>query len=198
MRISRITDLNDPFELLAVDVTKWDGGFESLRAWRDRVNQYRGLLCFSKNYKSPVLWSHYAARHKGICLGFDITKEIEVKKVTYEKKRIDGLFVDNDAAKGIDASFEHKIFSTKYKHWRYEKEIRVLVQLSKRTLESGSYFYGFDEGLTLREIIVGALCETPGHILNALVQRLYGAQVAVKKAKFADNKFKINATSFDK
>jgi hypothetical protein len=198
MRISRITDLNDPFELLAVDATKWDGGLEKLRAWRDKVNKYRGLLCFSKAYRDPVLWSHYAAKHKGVCLGFDIAKEVEVKEVTYEKNRINGLFIDNDAAKGIDESFEHKIFTTKYAHWGYEDEIRVLVQLSERTLESGSYFYGFDEGLTLREIIVGALCETPGHILNALVQRLYGAQVPVKKAVLADSKFEIRATTFDK
>jgi hypothetical protein len=153
--------------------------------------------CFSKTYRDPVLWSHYAAKHKGVCLGFDIAKEVEVEEVTYEKNRINGLFIDNDAAKGIDGSFEHKIFTTKYEHWRYEDEIRILVQLSERTLESGSYFYGFDEGLMLREIIVGALCETPGHILNALVQRLYGAQVTLKKAVLADSKFEIRSTTFD-
>jgi len=30
-----------------------------------------GLLSFSESWKSPVLWSDYAAGHKGICLGFE-------------------------------------------------------------------------------------------------------------------------------
>ncbi len=29
-----------------------------------------GILCLSKNYKHTLMWSHYAAKHTGVCLGF--------------------------------------------------------------------------------------------------------------------------------
>src|ERR1700733_7795266 len=76
IKISTFPDMNDPFELL--------GGFESdpdLRRFRDGLttllNQC-GVLCFSRSWQNALLWSHYGDKHRGICLGIDITGPAKV------------------------------------------------------------------------------------------------------------------------
>jgi hypothetical protein len=64
--------MNDPFELL--------GGLSSdpelrdhLTALLSHLNNWCGVLCFSQDWQNPLLWSHYGDKHKGICLGLDIS-----------------------------------------------------------------------------------------------------------------------------
>lgn len=33
------------------------------------------ICCFSLTYKNPLMWSHYANHHKGICLGFSLNQD---------------------------------------------------------------------------------------------------------------------------
>ena len=49
----------------------------------------RGILCFSLNWTSLLLWAHYADNHKGICLGFDLQDGPDwyVYPVSYVKER---------------------------------------------------------------------------------------------------------------
>ena len=86
IRISRVRDLNDPLELLAVraDIKELRMG---LRNWIDEFNRDKGLLCFSKRWHNPVLWSHYAPKHRGMCLGFDASDEL-LQDVQYTKERL--------------------------------------------------------------------------------------------------------------
>jgi hypothetical protein len=85
IRISRIEQLNDPFELWCV-YQKDRGLRDALRAYKEEMNTRFGMLCFSKHWHNPVLWSHYADRHRGICLGFDIDSR-RVKPVAYISQR---------------------------------------------------------------------------------------------------------------
>ena len=71
MKVSRFPDLNDPFELAAHDFgNKY--ARTRLRSYIEVASKRLGLMCFSDNWKSPVMWSHYADKHMGICLGFDL------------------------------------------------------------------------------------------------------------------------------
>jgi hypothetical protein len=49
---------------------------------------------------------------------------------------------------------------TKYRHWAYEEELRVFVELEKATREGGLYFYPMGDALQLRHVILGHLCQT--------------------------------------
>ena len=68
IKIARFGDLNDPFELLGVDV-----GDKKLREaileTKEQINKNRGLICFSKTWRNPLMWGHYAEKHMGMCLG---------------------------------------------------------------------------------------------------------------------------------
>ena len=86
LKVARISELNDPFEFAAVD---WSDT-ESRQAWelmkQSMSNDY-GLLCFSKTWSNPVQWAHYADKHKGLCLGFDISDEL-LTEVEYTDERV--------------------------------------------------------------------------------------------------------------
>jgi len=74
LKISRLDDLNDPFELWAI--AQSDRRLrQAMRTTKEQMARQYGLLCFSRGWHNPVLWSHYADRHRGIALGFDVEKE---------------------------------------------------------------------------------------------------------------------------
>ena len=83
LKIAQIDQLNDPFEFLGVELSN--------PQYRDLFNQLKqdlskdiGILCFCENYHNPALWAHYAEKHKGLCLGFDVPLEA-CQKVRYSK-----------------------------------------------------------------------------------------------------------------
>ena len=86
MKIAQINDLNDPFELIAANNSDRDHR-KILSGWRKTVEKKWGVLCFSKTWRNPVLWSHYADKHKGMCLGFEVAEE-HLMHVKYTKKRL--------------------------------------------------------------------------------------------------------------
>jgi hypothetical protein len=68
LRISRLHELNDPFEWrLAISGIPAEGE-PSIEKWISSIlaNQSKifGLMCFSAICKEPVLWSHYAENRR--------------------------------------------------------------------------------------------------------------------------------------
>ena len=188
IRVSRVRDLNDPFELLAakLDNKNYRVGLQS---WRKEFNEKHGLLCFSKDWSNPVLWSHYAVKHRGICLGFELANEI-AEEVTYVSDRMPLRFEGGDPMKGVESTYVRDLLTTKFVHWNYEGEVRVFVDLDESTSESGSYFYPFDEKLRLSQVILGPLCELPIGEIRSLVHSTY-EDVAVFKASLAYKSFAV-------
>lgn len=86
LKIARFRDLNDPFELQASDLS--DSRFrDAARGLKNEFHESRGILCFSRGWYNPVLWSHYADKHRGICLGFDILEKYG-QPVRYSRSRL--------------------------------------------------------------------------------------------------------------
>lgn len=68
---------NDPFEFMSAPPTSLKDGYPSYES-RPLRNEY-GFLSFSKTYKSPTMWSHYADNHKGCCVHFKFPSLSEQK-----------------------------------------------------------------------------------------------------------------------
>jgi hypothetical protein len=85
LKVARISQLNDSFEFLFLNFRQMQER-QIIDYFKDNYDKDTGLLCFSQNWTSPVLWSHYADKHRGICLGFDIREDL-LKKVNYIEKR---------------------------------------------------------------------------------------------------------------
>jgi hypothetical protein len=63
--------LNDPFELMPYRRY----GLKERQPYNrifNNISKKWGLLCFSLGWSEPLIWSHYADKHKGIAIGFEI------------------------------------------------------------------------------------------------------------------------------
>src|SRR5262245_9434016 len=86
MKVSLFPDLNDQFELRVHD--HGDKHVRAkMRAFRQIASKQFGLMCFSDNWASPVMWAHYADKHNGLCLGFDINDDY-LSHVNYVEARL--------------------------------------------------------------------------------------------------------------
>jgi hypothetical protein len=85
LKISLFSDLNDPFELLSIELSDKHRR-QSFQAMKEQMSRTGEILCFSKRWSNAVQWSHYADRHRGICLGFEIPDAL-ILPVSYAAKR---------------------------------------------------------------------------------------------------------------
>lgn len=186
LKIARINELNDPFEFLGV-ATKSADLRRRYQELKNGLNNFMGLICFSANWSNSVQWSHYADHHRGLCLGFVVTAQAH--KVSYVSER---LLAKPKALKSEGSPAEahvREILTTKFEHWSYEDEYRVFPQLDERD-PSGLYFYQFDAGIALREVIVG----NHANITRAQVGETLGPlapRVQTCKARLAFRTFSV-------
>ncbi|MDD5289817.1 MAG: DUF2971 domain-containing protein [Patescibacteria group bacterium] len=151
IKISLIDELNDPFELLPYLRYKEAKKRKTYHNIRKIVSKKYGLLCFSKKWEEPLLWGHYADKHRGIAIGFEILKD-KILRVKYNTvpKRIEFELTKNQE-KNIKLFLD--LAKTKYKVWSYEEEYRILVELNNRN--DGHYFIQFGDRLKVKEIVLG-------------------------------------------
>lgn len=178
LKIATFDDLNDPFELWAVAQPN-PALRRGLRHWKEQIARSYGVLCFSKSWDNPVLWSHYADRHRGIALGFDIDSSM-ARGVTYTKIR--------PPFRRVDEAALHTLLYTKHRDWQYEKEVRVFARLEERDVATGLYFGDFNERMALREIITGPLCAIKKHEVE---EALRDEHVSITKGRLAFNTFNV-------
>jgi hypothetical protein len=179
LKISLPTELNDPFEFLAANLSepelrKW------LRWWKKELAKKHGLLCVSKSWRNPVQWTHYADRHRGVCLGLDMPTNT-LKKVRYVTSRFDWPSV-------VDESTVEMLLYTKFAHWRYENEYRAFLHLDAK--DGDLYFADFSDSLVLRQVIVGAESDVSRADLRDALGGL-ASDVNVFKARPAFKSFRI-------
>jgi hypothetical protein len=188
LKVARFNDLNDPFELLAVDVAAFDLRVGIL-AKKRLIDSTEGLLCFSQSYRNPLLWSHYADKHKGIALGFEVPDNL-LTPVHY----IGGMHKINVLAKSTEQATIDRLLDrlryTKFEGWKYEDEVRQFFKLDTLDSQPGFHFVPFSAQLQLREVILGPRCDIPIASVRTLVQPFY-MKVHVKRARIAFRKFAV-------
>jgi hypothetical protein len=181
LKIARFSALNDPFELLAADCK--DTSIRSAAEnYKKSYDSRYGLLCFSANWTNPLLWSHYAAKHTGICLGFDVPRT-EVIKVIYEGKRRRDITLDKASADGLSDTVKELLVRTKFEHWAYEAEHRMILDLKKANEEGSLHFKDFGTDLQLSEVILGPLCHVSLPRVRELVRSRFGDDVRVYQSR---------------
>lgn len=158
IRFTQPAALNDPIEFNPVIRFNSDDGnftsfkyrgvnFPSIHDWHwlnlieKRINRF-GILSLSDNPYSFEMWCHYANGHKGFLIEFDISDKtrptlqlqdglnLRVHKVSYVKDY--AINIDKLSA-GRDSIPFHRIrdsiFLRKTRHWKYEREYRIIRQL---------------------------------------------------------------------
>lgn len=188
LKVATIQDLNDPFELLGTELSN-EMVRRAFKVMKEELSREKGLLCFSRDWHNPVQWSHYADKHRGFCLGFDVPKE-KLGEVSYSGKRLAADIDKLRFAHQIDPKIIAEIFFTKYAHWKYENEVRSFVNLNELDPEKKLYFVDFSDELKLTEVIVGANSSVTR---DALRQALgdNASSTKVIKARLAFKSFEV-------
>jgi hypothetical protein len=204
IKISTFQDMNDPFEIL--------GGHRSdpqLVAARTTLvallNDWCGVLCFSRDWQDAMLWSHYADKHKGICIGLDVKvgKNLELKEPHYVVKRPDfdadmsALLAVASQVNDLKPSDFHactavmeRMLLTKFSAWHYENEARCFVEMVPEQRRGSLYFAQLDEDIQPRMIILGPRCSTPAEEIQAAICG-YSPPVAVVRTMLSPDSFQV-------
>jgi hypothetical protein len=118
------SQLNDPAEGLYRDalrlVKQPSGTYHPAEAPLIRPEKDARILSFAESPKHPLMWSHYADAHRGICIGFLRRKFRGVEPVRYP------LRVPRVDPKRPQDKKWRTAFLTKRAAWNYEKEWRLL------------------------------------------------------------------------
>jgi hypothetical protein len=188
LKIARFSGLNDPFDFLGIGLD-YPSQRHTIRQMKDLLEPSVGLLCMSTTWQEPLLWGHYADKHKGICLGFDVDGRTW-RKVNYVdvRPRLEDFkkkFVADLTTRDI-----YRISTTKFKAWAYEAEYRRFIQLRTPDLVTGLYFRKFSKAMRLAEVIVGDRCTATREQITRLCEH-NGGNIALKKARPAFNTFEV-------
>jgi len=159
-RVSRIMELNDPFE--------WSFGFDGSRPERiaddrrerdeliQQSNEKWGVLCFCEVFKDPVMWSHYADRHRGLVIEIEANVHDDAyHKVLYSRRPIiqqrwlGDREKHTEELKGVFSEF----FRFKAPSWNYEREWRAVVPLDKCDVAEGMFLWRIPDNFITRLII---------------------------------------------
>jgi Protein of unknown function (DUF2971) len=186
IKVSRFSELNDPFELLGVNLSDKTKR-AAFRKTKEELDRKTGLICFSRSWKNPVLWGHYAKKHTGIALGFDVPDTLLVS-VIYSKRLLDAdLYLKSGKpSKGL----VERLIKTKFYDWKYENEMRLFVGLDHESSEGGRYFAPFSDELRLAEVILGPKCDLPLDGVRELL-RSQDSTANVVKARIAFTRFEV-------
>ncbi|CRF35069.1 hypothetical protein BRSU_2411 [Brachyspira suanatina] len=92
------------------------------------------VACLTTHNDNTLMWSHYADKHKGICIEYNIDNIFNInftilQKINYHKNMSkSNIFYDDNVILGNNKSIDNitDIFTVKSKEWKYEDEYRIL------------------------------------------------------------------------
>jgi len=118
------------------------------------------------------MWSHYAQKHRGMCLGFDINRE-KVREIHYAPRvEVIGSLSGHNLKPLLE-----QLKWTKYAGWAYEKEFRAWDE-ARKDPETGLSFVAFDADLVLKEVIAGPKCAVTKQEIDDALQGYVDIKVA--------------------
>ncbi len=188
LKLARFGELNDPFELSLIDNQPRETR-KVAKLIRDHFQSTIGVICFGASWASPVMWAHYADKHAGVALGFDVVDAL-LSKIEYADKKIRVPLGSHLPMHGMSEALLNKIRMTKATDWSYEREYRVESELKEKDPTTGLYYVDFGTQVELREVIVGQRCTWTA----ATIRPMLGAAVAsvrICKARPAFGKFEM-------
>lgn len=178
---------------------------EQERMLKQKVNNLKkhndeniGVLSLSRNHNSNLMWSHYAKNHTGFMIeienSFDINKgyigkSLMAKEVTYHNNR--------PQTKLHESYSDESYFLFKDPSWEYEKEMRLVVQLSTlkpikntetHTLPCYCHQYPVSK---LSRIVIGALCPKEKEIFIRNWANEFAPHTLVEKAYLSATDYEL-------
>lgn len=186
LKLSRFYEANDPFELNLID-SRDPSRRKIVKMIEKYHNESTGMICFGAVWDNPMMWAHYADKHAGVCLGFEVEEKL-LSTVEYTDEKIDVEFGAHLPNHGLSEELLNKVLTTKSTAWESEQERRALAELKIPDPKSGLYYTDFGPQVQLRAVIIGYRCGwTTAKVVDVLGQ--VAAPVRVWKARPAFGRF---------
>ncbi|MBK6989466.1 MAG: DUF2971 domain-containing protein [Bacteroidetes bacterium] len=154
-----------------------------------RADEEFGILCLTTVPDSIKMWSHYADKHRGICVELDANEHLFSNayywKVNYPEHNHYQNFIEHDV--DFTSSLMGQVL-TKAKIWEDEQEFRVV--LNNAGLHEFNTRY-------VKKIIFGV--NTPfeeSETIQALVEKLHYPNLEFYKAEKSKSEFKLNIVPY--
>ena len=118
-----------------LDARDAHGSLFTRQLYADQVSSRFGLVSFASDPLDPLMWSHYTVDSSGFVIGYDVEMLQDVaakcghlRQVTYQvgPPPITGPSVLSEPTSNLPI-----ILAIKSSHWSYEKEWRLIAELSK-------------------------------------------------------------------
>ncbi len=138
----------------------------------------KGVVSLAQRAVCPLMWSHYADQHNGLCIGYSVPDDVlpDLHKIHYGGSRLVAasavdrmLGGDTTAQRQVDEA----VLFRKAIDWRYEREWRLI---GARGVQ--------DSPLELREIVFGMRCSAA--VKYAVVQALAARHRPVRFAEIRE------------
>lgn len=187
IKIARIKDLNDPYEFIPL---MGDRALrKGMREMKRLADAEFGIVCFTSNWDHPMMWSHYADRHRGVCLGFDIINARPIIPIEYTPNLLQEKDFMVRKIDDINALDYMRTWFVKYEAWAYEAEKRMVFHLKEEEEDNGLYFHRFEPALRLAEVVVGAESDITRQQVEAAIGDLQNVELT--KARLAFQRFAV-------
>lgn len=157
-----------------------------------RSHYERGIFCFSTKYSNPLLWSHYADKHQGICIGYTTNRTPKPlpRKIVYGGSRViktsmlHQAIVKNDAQASED--LDRDFLLRKSADWCYEDEWRLIGRQGVQA-----------SPMLLTEVTFGLRC--PPSVIHMVTSALVGRKSPVKfyVMHMGSNEYSLERVEFD-
>ena len=169
------------------------------------------VFCLSKRPDEILMWSHYAAQHRGIVLEFDAEavrahwatiaprlRRVDVKypqsyPTTFDAARLDSFIRSAMAAGPAYEPRDEEIdvlLETKSRHWKYEQEVRFYSFSASNVPERWIYL-GLPKG-SITAVIGGCRCPTATVAALTKLARTWNPNVSTRVYDTHPNRFTLN------
>ncbi|EKD32216.1 MAG: hypothetical protein ACD_77C00146G0003 [uncultured bacterium] len=154
------------------------------------------LCCFSTDHDNILMWSHYAEKHKGICIGF--SKEI-IQSILPEDSTINGAnYCKNITPLNISVYKDEAINNwvlTKYQGWEYENEVRIIIGGGMNNIIPASLIKIPENSIS--EIYLGCIIDPKEKKnIRKLIKKLHN-KPDVYEMNISDSEFKLIRNKID-
>jgi hypothetical protein len=164
-------------------------------AWQQTLPRFFGVLCLSRCENNPLMWAHYADSHKGALLEFD-----ELASCFCQDHK-DGnygilhevMYAERRPLVGTqgEASALASLILTKSIDWSYERELRMLLPLSRAdhavTVAAMKLHLINAPSAALRSITIG--CRASKIFTTDILRIASARRIPVRKASLDDQAY---------
>ncbi|MDQ1197940.1 DUF2971 domain-containing protein [Agrobacterium sp. SORGH_AS 787] len=196
IKISSFDTLNDPFDILNI-AAKTEEQRNDLKKIRDRLTSKGGMICASENWNEPLMWSHYADKHAGVCVALRVDPT-EWRKVQYANKRLGIEAYNVKSIEDLSHDQLEEISTIKSDFWTYEQEWRRFYIYEEKDYVTNLDFGYFDRAMMPIGLIFGHRAKVGKERIASILSSNPSLKIGITRPAYTSFKVLLDQTMIRK